>query len=145
MMGTISNPSWWTSNHTSAWDRVREAMKRDWEQTKYDFGVGGRDLDQDVDETVKQAAGKQAIPPRTVANPDDKYGPASSRWNELEGPLGYGYGARLTYGQKYPVWNEELEKNLERDWRATERGATHPWAKVKDLVRRGYDYVAAKT
>ena len=42
---------------------AKEALKRDWEQTKSDMpGMEGRDLDQDVDDTVKQAAGKEPIP-----------------------------------------------------------------------------------
>jgi hypothetical protein len=141
-----TNPSWWTNDHTSAWDRVREAMRRDWEQTKYDFNLGGKHLDQDVDETVKQAAGSEPIPPRNVPNPDDKYTNGKvSGWDDLEGPLGYGYGARLTYGQTYPTWNDDLERKLETDWRASPRGTSHPWEKVKSVVRRGYEYVAGKT
>ena len=35
-------------------DNVKEALKRDVEQTKSDIpGVEGKDLDQDVDDTVK--------------------------------------------------------------------------------------------
>ena len=38
---------------------AKEALERDWEQTKDDVpGLEGKDLDQDVDDTVKQAAGK---------------------------------------------------------------------------------------
>jgi hypothetical protein len=38
---------------------AKEALDRDWEQTKEDVpGLEGQDLDQDVDDTVKQAAGK---------------------------------------------------------------------------------------
>lgn len=43
---------------------VKDAMKNDLEQTKHDLpGMDGRDLDQDVDDTVKQAAGKQPTDP----------------------------------------------------------------------------------
>jgi len=51
---------------------VKKALERDLEQTKHDlsFGKAGKDLDQDVDETVKQATGKQPIPPKNVPNPD---------------------------------------------------------------------------
>jgi len=62
-------PQWWTQDkHESGWERVKEAMKRDWVQTKSDFGAGGRELDQDVDDTLKQAAGKDAIPPAGTPN-----------------------------------------------------------------------------
>ena len=40
-------------------DDAKEALERDWEQTKHDLpGMEGKDLDQDVDDTVKQAMGK---------------------------------------------------------------------------------------
>ena len=42
---STTNPNWWNDKHNSAWDRAREALHRDWEQTKSDFGVGGRDAD----------------------------------------------------------------------------------------------------
>lgn len=38
----------------------KEAIKNDWEQTKSDVpGLEGQDIDQDVDDTIKQAAGKE--------------------------------------------------------------------------------------
>jgi hypothetical protein len=53
--------------------RAGEAMKRDVEQTKHDVTLGrkGRDLDQDVDDTVKQGTGREPIPPRNVPNASD--------------------------------------------------------------------------
>ena len=37
----------------------KEALERDLEQTKSDLpGVEGKDIDQDVDDTLKQAVGK---------------------------------------------------------------------------------------
>ena len=47
---------------------AKEALKRDWEQTKSDLpGMEGKDLDQDAHETVKQAAGAERVP-----NPNEK-------------------------------------------------------------------------
>jgi hypothetical protein len=52
--------------------KVKEALKRDWEQTKHDVSKkSGRDLDQDVGDTLKQATGKEPIPPAGVPNLDD--------------------------------------------------------------------------
>lgn len=60
-------PSWWNDQHTSDWDRVKEALRRDWEQTKADFKVDGAvDLNQNVADTVKQAVGEQPVPPPMV-------------------------------------------------------------------------------
>lgn len=40
-------------------DDAKEALERDWEQTKSDMpGLEGKDLDQDVSDTIKQAVGK---------------------------------------------------------------------------------------
>ena len=39
---------------------VQDALQNDWEQTKSDVpGLDGQDIDQDVDDTVKQAAGAE--------------------------------------------------------------------------------------
>lgn len=38
---------------------AKDALKRDWEQTKHDMpGMEGKDLDQDVDDTLRQATDK---------------------------------------------------------------------------------------
>src|SRR5262245_35788154 len=68
-MSETKQPNWWTSEHSSAWDRTKEAIRRDWEQTKADFSKNKKDLNQDVDDTLKQAAGKEPIPPRGEATP----------------------------------------------------------------------------
>ena len=72
-MGNASfHPSWWTEQkHGGAWERVKEAMKRDLEQTKNDFTPGAPDLDQDVGDTINQATGRVAIP-----RPDQKTPPS---------------------------------------------------------------------
>ncbi len=52
--------------------KVKEALKRDWEQTKHDLGKkGAPDLNQDVGDTVKQATGGEPIPPRGVPTRED--------------------------------------------------------------------------
>lgn len=54
---------------TDEGDRIGDALERDWEQTKSDLpGLDGEDLDQDVDDTVKQAAGTERIPPDDEPN-----------------------------------------------------------------------------
>ena len=98
-MGTaVWQPKWWTKDqHESNWERVKDALKRDWEQTKVDLKGQGSDLDQDVDDTVKQAVGKDVIPPMGQANVpggtpavDTK----SRKWDDVESPFKYGVGAR---------------------------------------------------
>ena len=51
---------------------VGKALERDWEQTKSDLpGLEGQDLDQDIDDTVKQATGDDPVPPKNVPNRED--------------------------------------------------------------------------
>ena len=121
---------WNAKKHGAAWDRIKEAMRRDWEQTKADFSdTAGEELDQDVDDTVKQADGKAPIPPPGVPNPD---------FDDNEIPLEYGFGAHIQYGDLYQDWNDDLERQLESDWDAKQTG--RPFHEVKPYVRRGWEY-----
>jgi len=121
------NPKWWNTEHASAWDRVNAAFKRDWDQTKHDFGGHKPDTDQDVDDTVKQATGKQPIPPR-----------GQPTYEEIEDAYRFGFGARHQYGNKSATWDPELQSQLEKDWRETYSG--RDWAKYRDSIRHGWDY-----
>ena len=50
---------------------VGDALERDWEQTKSDMpGMEGKDLDQDVDDTLKQAVGSESPPDENEPNRD---------------------------------------------------------------------------
>lgn len=124
----MANPKWWNEEHDSTWSRVKAAMKRDWEQTKADLSSKGRDLDQDVDDTVKQAAGKQAIPPLSQPNDD---------WNRVEEGYRYGVGARSQYNES--EWDDRMESKLRDEWGDMKSGRT--WDEVKAAVRRGWERV----
>lgn len=132
-MKHTNNPKWWTNEHDSAWDRVKAAFRRDWDQTKHDFGGKQPDTDQDVDDTVKQAAGKQPIPPR-----------GAPTFEEDEPAYKFGYGARQYYGSKYSSWNSDLESRLRDDWRST-GGDMDDWDRYQPAVRRGWDYDYSRT
>ena len=118
------NPKWWNKEHESAWERVKMAFKRDWDQTKHDFGGKEPDTDQDVDDTIKQAAGEQPIPPR-----------GQPTYEETEDAYRFGYGARGQYASTYRRWDQQLESQLERDWRETYDD--RDWNRYRDRVRRG--------
>ena len=126
-MNEKRNPKWWDKEHDSAWDRVKAAFKRDWDQTKHDFGGDEPDTDQDVDDTIKQASGKQPIPPR-----------GEPTYEEIEDAYRFGYGARSQYGKRYTSWNNELESQLQTDWRDTY--TDREWQLYRDSIRRGWDY-----
>ena len=118
-----TRPNWYTKEHDGTWERVKAAFKNDWEQTKNDFGVkGNRDLDQDVDDTVKQMAGKQS----TV-----RYG--EYEWDELESAFKYGHAAHGHYGKDYPDWNDELSSKLAADY-------DRDWKRDEPLGRYAYRY-----
>lgn len=134
----MNKPKWWNQEHDSAWDRVKDAMKRDWEQTKSDLTRGrkGRDLDQDVGDTVKQAAGKDPVPPMTSKNPPDV---DDKDWKRVEEDYRYGVGARHYYGDQHSDWDDRLESKLREEWGDLKNGRT--WDEVKSSVRRGWDRV----
>ena len=129
IMNQYKNPTWWTKENDSAWDRTKAAFKRDWDQTKHDVGGDEPDTNQNVSNTVKQAAGKEAIPPRGVPSYDD-----------VEPAYRFGYGARSQYGKKYTQWNPELEAELRRDWASTYPDHASTWDEDAEYVRSGWDY-----
>jgi len=136
---TGTNPSWWNDSHNSAWDRTKDAMRRDWEQTRHDFGsTHARDLDQDVDNTVKQAVGAERIPAGNQPNRDDD-------WSAHEPAVRYGYGAYGQYGRENDrevQWGDSVEGKLKQEWSDLKHGRT--WDEAKDAVRRGWDSARRK-
>ncbi|HVY61193.1 MAG TPA: hypothetical protein VHF22_06035 [Planctomycetota bacterium] len=126
----VQNPAWWSNEYDSGWDRVKEAFRRDWEQTKNDlsFGKAGKDLNQDVPDTVKQAAGSKPVPPGNAPNVDED-------WARNEPAFRYGFGAR-TYYKDFGTWNGDLETRLKTEY----TGLGRSWEQDRDLIRHGYDY-----
>lgn len=95
----MNEPKWYTDEHLNAWNRTKAAFANDWEQTKRDFGSkNARELNQDVDDTVKQAAG------------------ASDAFENHEQAFRFGYAAQRQYKNKYPTWNNDLERQLRTDY-----------------------------
>ncbi len=137
-MGSASwQPKWWTEQHGTSWIKAKEAIKRDWEQTKKDLHLGGRELDQGVGDTVKQAMGKEPIPGPNTPNASGTSAGTDLTWDDAEQPLMYGYGARQQYGNQHMAWNDNLESTLKTDWERSE--ASRTWDEVKNVVRHGYD------
>lgn len=120
--------TWWEEPH-SGWERVKEAFRRDWEQTKADLGVKAPDLDQNIGDTVRQALGKEPIPPPDVPNRLEE------RWEDVEHAIRYGYAARQHYGEQ-AAWDEEHEMRLREDW--DKLSPPRPWHEVQPFVYRGW-------
>lgn len=131
-MNAPKEPSWWSDVHSSAWERSKEALRRDWEQTKADLGAGGHELNQSIGDTLKQATGQQPAPPGNRPNSAE---PDDLAWADAERSVRYGYGAAIHHADSN--WDEELEGRLRKDWETTLTDT--PWVRVKQAVRRGWD------
>jgi hypothetical protein len=133
---TSDRPNWWTDQHATGWERIREAVRRDWEQTKHDVSQkSGHQLNQDVGDTVKQAIGKESIPGNTAPNPPRIIGD----WEDIEQPISFGYAASQVYGSQHPKWDSEVEGLLKRDWEMTHAPADQNWGDAKHWIRQGYE------
>jgi hypothetical protein len=126
---THKNPSWWTDENESSWERVKSALKRDWDQTKHDFGGDEPDTNQKMRNTIHQASGKEAIPPRRQPAYDD-----------LEPAVRFGYGARSKYGTDYTDWDDKLEANLRKDWEMIAPDRKQAWREDRAAIRYGWDF-----
>ena len=133
-MNQYKNPNWWNQNHESAWERAKAAFKRDWDQTKHDLGGHEPDTNQQIDNTTRQAAGKEAIPPRGVRTYED-----------AEPAYRYGFGARSQYEDEYPEWDDELEARLKGEWEEIAPARKQTWMQDRAIIRRGWDYTHHET
>lgn len=106
----------YTDAELSAWDRVKKAFANDWEQTKADFGSkDARDMDQDVDDTVKQMAGT-----------DDAF-------ENREQAFRFGYTAHERYASEFPTWDDKLDKRLRSEYDGK-------YETDKPYIRHAYGY-----
>lgn len=88
----MTNPTWWKQEHESRWDRVKDALKKDWEQTKNDVSSKkGADLGQTAGKTLKEM------------------------WSDVEPGYRYGVGARA----KHDKWDEQA---LRDEWTSLKDG-----------------------
>ena len=128
-MNTNKNPKWWTDAEETSWNRVKLAVKRDWDQTKHDLGGGEPDTHQTAGDTLKQAGGTKTIPPR-----------GEPTYEEFEAAHRFGYGARSNYGGKYHKWDDELERHLKQDWEEVAPNRKQTWMQDRAAIRYGWDY-----
>jgi hypothetical protein len=95
----MGRTGFYTDDDLSTWERVKKAFANDWEQTKADFGSkNARDMDQDVDDTVKQMAG------------------TSDAFENREQAFRFGYAAQRRYSKTYPKWDDKLDAQLRQDY-----------------------------
>lgn len=113
-----NRPAWYTDEHDSSWNNVKDAFRKDWEQTKHDFGSKtARDLDQDAGDTVREA---------TTGASDDSF-------ENREPAFRFGHAARGQYGTQHNAWNDDLDRNLRTDY-------GNDYDRDRDYIRRAYEY-----
>ena len=126
----IIDPKWWSQENEAAWERVRPAMKREWDETEHDVETSGNpDTNSISSHMARQARGKQATLPQNQLT-----------YEEMEPAYRFGYGARLAYRAEYPQWDDLLERRLREDWRILDPARNHRWEKFRDAVRFGWDF-----
>ena len=113
---------------------MKEALRRDVEQTKHDLGArGAADLNQDVGDTVRQGLGKDPIPPGDLPNED---------W---ESSTRYGYGAGLSDAYRpHAAWGDEereiaqgaggYARPMPEAWMKRQAAAVAERVKLADIV-----------
>lgn len=125
-------PSWLTERQQSSWQRVKSALRRDWEQTVHHFAPNrAPHLDQHAGDTVKQALGMKDVPPGEAPNPPD------ISWDEAEPAVRLGHVATSQYPE-HKEWDDELEHKLRGDWKSM--GPRSSWEQVGHHVRYGWHY-----
>ena len=130
-MKQYKNPTWWTKDNDSAWERTKEAFKRDWDQTKHDFGGKQPDTDQNVKDTVKLSRRQCQHPSRRAACTHlRRSGNSVLRFRLTR--------LRRHYRDKYSKWNPEVENRLKEDWTSANPDAN--WDTDRDAVQRAWDY-----
>lgn len=133
-MATIPTirPAWYRDEDDTAWEKVKASFRRDWQQTKYDFGGKEPNLNQQAGDTTSQAVGAKSIPPGNVPTPQQAL---PAKYDESDEPAyRYGYAASRQYGARHD-WDEQTEALLRKDW-----GDDSEWERRREAVRRGFAY-----
>lgn len=132
---TPRHPAWWSEHHESLWQRVREALRRDWEQTKADLTKKrGHDLHQSIGDTARQALGMEPLP---ILTHDPTPHEIEDHWYRVEHAVRYGYAAYVHH-DGYDDWDEDLERKLAQEWE--EMLTSHAWDLIKPEVQLGWHH-----
>jgi hypothetical protein len=136
------HPTWHKPEHAMQWDRVKEAVRRDWQQTKHDLHLGGHQLSQHLTDTVKQASGSERLPSINEANPQKIIGQLDPEWEAVAASVEYGYAARSQLGSAHTHWDDVVDDTLRTEWESARSAgrASGLWEDVRPHVRHGYGY-----
>jgi hypothetical protein len=108
----MNHPTWWTPEDSNAWERRRLSLRRQWQTRPSD---------------------PQSAPGRDSALTEDV-----GTWEQVEDPIAYGCVAHRHFADRYPRWNDALERELSGDWRGPQA-----WNHVRLYVRHGYELAPA--
>jgi hypothetical protein len=124
------------------WDRVKEAVRRDWQQTKHDLHLGGHELGQKVGDTLKQSSGTEDIPSINDPNPRKIIGELPGEWETVAHSVEYGYSARHQFAAAHAEWDDVLDHELRAEWESAPPAGRMSglWDDAKPHVRHGYNY-----
>jgi len=129
----LRRPSWYTDEDDGAWTKIKAAFRRDWQQTKHDFGGKQPDLNQRAGDTMSQAAGRKPIPPDNAktSHPDET---AAEVYDEADEPAyRFGYAA----SRHFPGdWDDRMEETLRADYGGDET----EWERRHGAIRRAWNY-----
>jgi len=124
-------PVWYTAEDASAWNKIKAAFRRDWQQTKHDFGSSIPALKQRLSDTVAQAIGSEPIPPGNVPTEHQDEEVEDECMDSDEQAYRYGYAARRHWGED---WNDETESAMRKEW------GEDDWSANREAVRRGWEF-----
>ena len=124
----IRNPGWWGADIESAWNRVKDAVKREW--TQYDLGPFGKaDLNQPIGGAVRQAQSWEDIPPH-----------GKPKYDEIELAFRFGYGAHVQFGGNHASWDKDLVEFLREEWEKLPANQRRSWMEDRTTIRYGWEF-----
>ncbi|MFI5298000.1 MAG: hypothetical protein ACHREM_07870 [Polyangiales bacterium] len=133
-METSSNPAWWTERHQTAWERVKDAIKRDWRKMK---GAVGHPIGHEPDGVGASTASRGANGVRDLS----VHLPSKSRsWKDAEPAVRFGGGARAYFAED-TEWDTDLDRRLAVEW--TRFYPNRPWYQERDDARHGWEGMAS--
>lgn len=116
-------PVFWSDDHASAWARIRDAIAKDWLQTRFDLGLkGGVDLGQDVGDTIGEAI--------SAAEPERR----ALSWEEAQPAVRLGHGASRHFAAR--SWDSPLQGLLRAEWERMDTGVS--WGDARSFVHDGW-------
>ena len=117
-MSIFDNPPWWRREFDTAWDRVKDVFRREWDETH-------PDPDNEI-----------------TAQPDEDVAANALRedpYEEIESAYRFGFGAHRFYGDDYPAWDDALEALLMEEWSGLHPDDDDAWDRDADAIRRGWE------